>query len=87
MPRASLVILSGALSQFGLPLQGVAVILGVDALMDMARTSLNVVGNCLATVVMAQWEGSFELSAEDTPVADALAGSALKVPAVKTPTD
>jgi proton glutamate symport protein len=57
VPRASLVILSGALAQFGLPLEGVAVILGVDALMDMARTSINVVGNCLATVVMARWEG------------------------------
>jgi proton glutamate symport protein len=87
VPRASLVILSGALAQFGLPLQGVAVILGVDALMDMARTSLNVVGNCLATVVMARWEGSFELSSEDTPVADALAGSHLRVPAVQTPGD
>ena len=51
VPRASLVILSGALAQFGLPLEGVAVILGVDALMDMARTSINLVGNCLATVV------------------------------------
>ena len=50
-------ILSGALAQFGLPLQGVAVILGVDALMDMARTSVNLVGNCLASVVMARWEG------------------------------
>ncbi len=59
VPRASLVILSGALAQFNLPLQGVAVILGVDAVMDMARTSLNVVGNCLATVVMAKWENDF----------------------------
>jgi proton glutamate symport protein len=83
VPRASLVILSGALSQFGLPLEGVAVILGVDALMDMARTSINLVGNCLATVVMARWEGSFELSAEDTPIADAMAGSPLSVPAVQ----
>jgi proton glutamate symport protein len=57
VPRASLVILSGALTQFGLPLSGVAVILGVDALMDMARTSVNLVGNCLATAVMARWEG------------------------------
>ncbi|HXY32101.1 MAG TPA: dicarboxylate/amino acid:cation symporter [Gemmatimonadaceae bacterium] len=57
VPRASLVILSGTLAQFGLPLQGVAVILGVDALMDMARTSTNLVGNCLATVVMSRWEG------------------------------
>lgn len=59
VPRASLVILSGALTQFGLPLEGVALILGVDALMDMARTSVNLIGNCLATVVMARWEGEF----------------------------
>jgi proton glutamate symport protein len=59
VPRASLVILSGTLASFGLPLEGVAVILGVDALMDMARTSTNLVGNCLATVVMARWEGEF----------------------------
>jgi len=57
VPRASLVILSGALQQFGLPLEGIAVILGVDAIMDMARTSVNLLGNCLATAVMARWEG------------------------------
>src|SRR4051812_22245585 len=57
VPRASLVILSGALTQFGLPLAGIAVILGVDALMDMARTCTNLIGNCLATAVMARWEG------------------------------
>ncbi len=57
VPRASLVILSGALAQFGLPLEGIAVILGVDAVMDMARTSVNLLGNCLATAVMARWEG------------------------------
>lgn len=57
VPRASLVILSGALAMFGLPLQAVAVILGVDAFMDMARTSINLVGNCLASAVMARWEG------------------------------
>jgi proton glutamate symport protein len=60
VPRASLVILSGTLAQFGLPLQGVALILGVDSVMDMARTSVNVVGNCLASVLMARWDGSFE---------------------------
>jgi proton glutamate symport protein len=57
VPRASLVILSGALAMFGLPLQAIAVILGVDAFMDMARTSINVLGNCLASAVMARWEG------------------------------
>ena len=59
VPRSSLVILSGALSMFGLPLRAVAVILGVDAVMDMARTSVNLLGNCLATAVMARWEGEF----------------------------
>ena len=84
VPRASLVILSGALAQFGLPLQAVAVILGVDALMDMARTSLNVVGNCLATVVMARWEGDFD-KAPATPAIDAVVGEALRVPSVRRP--
>jgi proton glutamate symport protein len=59
VPRAALVILAGALAMFNLPLEGVAVILGVDALMDMARTSVNLLGNCLATAVMARWEGEF----------------------------
>ncbi|NUO38016.1 MAG: cation:dicarboxylase symporter family transporter [Gemmatimonadaceae bacterium] len=83
VPRASLVILSGALAQFGLPLQGVAVILGVDALMDMARTSINLVGNCLATVVMARWEGSFDTPGSDMPVTDALSGAPLSMPVVR----
>lgn len=61
VPRASLVILSGALTMFGLPLAAVAVILGVDALMDMARTSVNLLGNCLATAVMARWEGELKV--------------------------
>ncbi len=60
VPRASLVILSGTLTQFGLPLEGIAVILGVDAFMDMARTSINLVGNCLASAVMARWEGELK---------------------------
>ena len=83
VPRASLVILSGALAQFNLPLAGVAIILGVDALMDMARTSINLVGNCLATVVMARWEGSFDTPGSDMPVTDQLAGAPLQVPVVK----
>jgi proton glutamate symport protein len=57
VPRASLVILAGALVTFGLPAQAVALILGVDAFMDMARTTVNVVGNCVATAVIAKWEG------------------------------
>jgi proton glutamate symport protein len=59
VPRSSLVILAGTLAHFGLPLEGVAVILGVDTLMDMGRTTINLVGNCLASAVMARWEGEF----------------------------
>jgi len=60
VPRASLVVLIAALQSFGLPLEGAAMILGVDALMDMARTSVNVLGNCLASAVVARWEGEFD---------------------------
>ena len=61
VPRASLVVLSGTLTAFGLPLEGIAVILGVDELMDMARTMVNLVGNCLATAIMGRWEGELNL--------------------------
>src|SRR5581483_9039934 len=57
VPRAALVILAGTLSTFHLPMEGIAVLLGIDALMDMARTSVNVLGNCLASAVVARWEG------------------------------
>lgn len=67
VPRAALVILSGTLVTFGLPLEGIAVILGVDAFMDMARTSVNLLGNCLASAVMARWEG--ELAVAKAPAA------------------
>jgi proton glutamate symport protein len=57
VPRAALVILAGTLASFHLPMEGAAVLLGIDAVMDMARTSVNVLGNCLATAVIARWEG------------------------------
>ena len=57
VPRASLVILAGTLATFHLPVEGIAVIFGVDTLMDMCRTSVNLLGNCLATAVVARWEG------------------------------
>lgn len=56
VPRAALVVLAGALTAFDLPADGVALVLGVDAVMDMGRTCVNVVGNCVATVVVAVWE-------------------------------
>lgn len=59
VPRASLVILLGTVSGFGLPVWPVFIILGIDELMDMARTATNVIGNCLATVVVAKWEKEF----------------------------
>ena len=57
VPRASLVVLSGTLTAFGLPLEGIALILGVDEFMDMARTTVNMFGNCVATTVVSRWEG------------------------------
>jgi Na+/H+-dicarboxylate symporter len=72
VPRASLVILAGTLASYGLPLEGITLILGVDELMDMARTMTNVIGNCLATVVIAKWEGEFvEASDRDLEMAAA----------------
>ena len=59
VPRATLVILLGTASQFGLPEWPILAILGIDELMDMARTSVNVIGNCVATAVVARWEGEF----------------------------
>ncbi|HYK82351.1 MAG TPA: cation:dicarboxylase symporter family transporter [Gemmatimonadales bacterium] len=60
VPRASLVILAGTLASFHLPVEAVALLLGVDVVMDAARTTVNLVGNCLATVVMARWEGEYD---------------------------
>jgi proton glutamate symport protein len=59
VPRATLVILLATAATFGLPTEPIFVLLGVDALADMARTTVNVVGNCLASVVVAKWEGEF----------------------------
>ncbi|MCX6564031.1 MAG: cation:dicarboxylase symporter family transporter [Candidatus Aminicenantes bacterium] len=59
VPRACLVILAGTLASFNLPIEGVAILLGIDELVDMVRTTINVIGNCLASVVVARWEGKF----------------------------
>ena len=59
VPRATLVVLLATAATFNLPEAPIFVILGIDALMDMARTMVNVVGNCLASVVVAKWEGEF----------------------------
>jgi len=62
VPRAALVILTGTLASFHLPSEAAVVLLGVDVLMDMARTTVNLIGNCLATVVMARWEDEYDAS-------------------------
>jgi len=67
VPRASLVVLSGTLGTFGIPMEGIGLILGVDAFMDMARTSVNVLGNCLASAVVGRWEG-VQYRTDEVPV-------------------
>jgi proton glutamate symport protein len=64
VPRAALVILAATMASFNLPLEGVTLVLGIDALMDMGRTMTNVVGNCLAAVVIAKTEGEFRPAAD-----------------------
>jgi proton glutamate symport protein len=68
VPRASLVILLGTAASFGLPVEPIFIILGIDELMDMARTAVNVVGNCLASAVIARWEGELDEVATERPV-------------------
>ena len=63
VPRASLVILLGTVTQFNLPVEPVFILLGIDELMDMGRTAINVIGNSLATVVIARWEKEFKANA------------------------
>jgi len=65
VPRASLMILLGTAASFGLPTWPIFIILGIDGLMDMGRTAVNVIGNCLATVVIAKWEGEFQIIDQD----------------------
>jgi proton glutamate symport protein len=64
VPRAGMVVLMATASSFDLPLEPIALLLGIDALMDMGRTAINVVGNCLACVVVARWEGEFAIRAD-----------------------
>ena len=74
VPRATLAVLLATAATFHLPVEPIFVILGIDALMDMARTMVNVVGNCLASVVVARWEGVFETEAVDPVVLEGVEG-------------
>ncbi len=60
VPRVALVVLTGTLHTFGLPVEGVAILLGIDQILDMGRTTVNLVGNCVATTVVARWEDEFD---------------------------
>ena len=68
VPRASLVVITGTLAMFGLPVEGVAIILAIDQFLDMGRTATNVVGNAVATAVITKWEGMLEV--EEPEVVD-----------------
>ena len=70
VPRASLVVISATLTQFGLPIEGIALLLGVDTFLDMGRTVTNVFGNAIATVLITHWEGMLQTPLDpDAPVA------------------
>ena len=60
VPRVSLIVLAGTLTTFNYPIIGVAILLGIDHILDMGRTTTNLIGNCIATVVIARWEGQFD---------------------------
>lgn len=60
VPRASLIVLAGTLTSFNIPILGVAILLGIDQILDMGRTAVNLIGNCVATVVIARWENCFD---------------------------
>ena len=60
VPRASLIVLAGTLTSFNIPILGVAILLGIDQILDMGRTTVNLIGNCVATVVIARWENAFD---------------------------
>ena len=60
VPRASLIVLAGTLTSFNIPILGVAILLGIDQILDMGRTAVNLIGNCVATVVISRWENVFD---------------------------
>lgn len=66
VPRVSLIVLAGTLSSFNIPLIGVAILLGIDQILDMGRTTVNLIGNCVATVVIARWENAFDYDKMNT---------------------
>src|SRR5207249_11484802 len=84
VPRASLVVIASTLSQFGIPEAGLLMIMGIDTFLDMARSATNVIGNSLATSVVAKWEGELkeehERSPDDIVSGAAVAGDPIPAP-------
>jgi len=70
VPRAVIVVLLATASTFHLPNEPIFIILGIDALMDMARTAVNVTGNCLASAVIARWEGELAPAQQESALAE-----------------
>ena len=66
VPRASLVILLASAAALNIPTTAILLILGVDTLMDMGRTAMNVIGNCMAAAVVARWEGEMQVQGPGT---------------------
>ncbi|MBO9640603.1 MAG: dicarboxylate/amino acid:cation symporter, partial [Siphonobacter aquaeclarae] len=62
VPRASLVIIAGTMTMFDLPIEGLALLLGIDQILDMGRSATSVVGNAVATAVISKWEGELDLN-------------------------
>jgi Na+/H+-dicarboxylate symporter len=81
VPRASLVVISATLPAFGMPTEAIALVLAVDAFMDMGRTATNVIGNSIACAVIAKWEGLLSDPTEDTPAVESVLGSRESEPA------
>src|SRR5260370_20589232 len=77
--KASLVILLGTADQLGLPKEPILILFAVDQLLDMRRTAINVLGNCLATVVIARWEGEFPEKTASPAAVEALSSTIFKV--------
>src|SRR5689334_2167889 len=81
VPRASLVVIASTLSQFDIPEAGLLMIMGIDTFLDMGRSATNVIGNTLATSVVAKWEGELraehELGPDDVIPTDAVPGAPL----------
>ena len=73
VPRATLMVLMATAASLHLPAEPIFVILGVDAVMDMGRTTANVVGNCLASAVVARWEGAFRSESVSEVVLEGMA--------------